>query len=155
MIIQVNAPETYPAEPFVAANLATSAVGAGRLKDDGSRWWAFYAELSEEQALAVFAAALTLTRAVALPADFDALEHPLSVVFVRNDNNIWAKAAPQLGELVGHWLRGTLGITSSDEEAAVTLEPLAGEQPGWKPPHFATGQTAESIWVWLLQDELE
>jgi len=74
------------------------------------------------------------------------LDPAVEIDFVRNDTNVWLKSAPALEPYAGSWLRGTLAASPASEPNPVTLAPLAGAQPGWRPPTFESEEIAKSIW---------
>jgi hypothetical protein len=144
--ITIQPPDGYPAGPFNATAKTLTAIAAGRSTNNGSAWNGQYARLSDEELDAVFRTVLKLAHAVALPVDFSAVDPAVEVDFVRNDNNVWLKSAPALEPYVGGWLRGTLVAGPGSEPNPVTLAPLAGAQPGWRPPTFESEEVAKSVW---------
>jgi hypothetical protein len=144
--ITVQPPAGYPGAPFDATAETLTAIAAGTLTTNGSAWNGQYARLADHQLDAAFHAVLELAYAVALPVEFSAVDPAVDVDFVRNDNNIWVKSAPELEPYVGRWLRGTLATGPATEPNPVTLAPLAGERPGWRPPIFESAEVAKSMW---------
>lgn len=67
------------------------------------------------------------------------------VTFERNDHNLWTKSVPQLVDLQGRRLRGTLRKVATGDTGEVDLLPLKGDAPGWR-PRFPTGH-GETVWA--------
>ncbi|HEY1776856.1 MAG TPA: hypothetical protein VGG41_11910 [Solirubrobacteraceae bacterium] len=145
IVITVKAFAGYPVEPFEAARKATGELSVGSVSSDDWYWSARYEELTDDQLTAAFGIALNLVAAVTEPITFQGLKTPIAVSFQRNDHNVWAKAVDQLGDQRGCWLRGTLQASSGPLAAAVTLEPLGGGAPGWK-PRFESADVGSLIW---------
>jgi hypothetical protein len=145
VVVTVKSSAGYPAEPFAAAKTSTAQLPVGSVSNDNWYWSARYEELTDEQLAIVFDIALELIGALAPPIQFQSLPQPLSITFERNDHNIWANSAASLNAHLGKWLRGNLSTGDRSVAADVTLEPLAGGSPGWK-PRFDSATAAESIW---------
>jgi hypothetical protein len=135
----------YPEEPFAVVLTTALKLPVGSVSKDGNYWSTTYEELSDDNLRRVFEIALGLVAALGPRVAFEAASAPLEMAFQRNDNNIWIKAIPILKVHTGHWLRGILATDSAGKEVRVTLEPLAGGSPGWK-PRFDSAATAQSIW---------
>jgi hypothetical protein len=145
VVVTVKAFSGYPAEPFDDARKAATQLPFGTITSDDWYWSARFEELTDEQLRAAFDIALPLLQVLAIQITFAALSPPVRAVFQRNDHNIWAKSAATLDAHVGQWLRGTLHAVNGGGAAPVTLEPLAGGSPGWK-PRFDPPTAADSIW---------
>jgi hypothetical protein len=144
-VVTVKPSAGYPTEPFEAARKAAAQLPVGTVSSDEWYWSARYEELTDEQLATVFDIALALMDALAVPIQFKNLAQPISIVFERNDHNIWVKSVAQLSGHLGAWLRGTLRANDGSLAPDVTLEPLAGGSPGWK-PRFISAGSAESLW---------
>ena len=144
--ITMQPPAGSPTAPFIATAKTLTAIAAGTLTTNGSAWNGQYARLSDQELDAAFRTVLQLAHAVALPVEFSAIDPAVEVDFVRNDNNVWVKSAPELEPYVGRWLRGTLAAGPASEPNPITLPPLTGGQPGWRPPTFESEEVAKSVW---------
>jgi hypothetical protein len=144
--ITVEPPDDYPTRPYQAASETFESIAAGAEKHNGTVWAVPYGRLNDEELDAVFRTVLMLAQTVSLPVDFGVLDSPLAVEFRRNDNNLWIKAAPALAAYAGQWLRGQLSARGGTVSFSVTLEPLAGGQPGWRAPRFESDEVARSVW---------
>jgi hypothetical protein len=138
----IQASGGFPEEPFraVAQSLADLGIGAAK------SWWHIvpWSEMTAEQAVAALETLLDGIAALTPQQRFEPV-HPSRVIsFERNDHNLWTKTVPELGELHGRRLRGTLRRTATGDAAEVDLLPLKGDAPGWR-PRFPNGDT-ERLW---------
>jgi hypothetical protein len=138
----IQASGGFPEEPFteVAQRLAKLGVGAAR------SWWhiAPWSEMTSDQATEALGILLEGIAALTPEQRFEPVRPARVVSFERNDHNLWTKTAPELGDLHGRRLRGTLRRVATGDSGNVDLVPLKGDAPGWR-PRFPQGDV-ELMW---------
>ena len=140
--VTIQASGGFPEEPFAEAARRLRELGVG----DPKSWWhvAAWSEVDAEQAEHALDVVLDMIRGLVERVEWTALDAARSVVFERNDHNLWEKQIPALADLHGQRLRGSLAIRGGGAAADVELVPLAGNQHGWL-PRFPNGD-GEQVW---------
>jgi hypothetical protein len=138
----IQASGGFPEEPFaeVAHRLLELGVGAPK------SWWHIvpWSEMTEEQATEALGILLDGIAQLTSPHTLEPLQPARLVAFERNDHNVWTKSVPELGDLHGRRLRGTLKRLATGDAATVELLPLKGNAAGWR-PRFPGGEV-ELLW---------
>ncbi len=127
----IQASGGFPEEPFaeVARRLAELGVGSA-----GSWWHTVpWSEMTEELTSEALAILLDGIVALAPEQQFEPVDPARVVSFERNDHNLWTKAVPDLADLHGQRLRGTLRRMATGDSGTVDLLPLKAGAAGWRP----------------------
>ena len=143
--VTLQAPGTFPNEPFDTARTALATLGAGAETKDA---WYRNVPLGDVAA-SELANALDIARglvdALVPVVAFTTLPAPIEVTFAQKDHNIWAAHVPPLADLQGKQLRGHLAHATTNRQAAIELIPLANDQPGWR-PRFRPTTAGDELW---------
>jgi hypothetical protein len=142
--IVINPPKEFPSEPFETARQEIDSLGVGTASADRWEHSVKYEDTTEHQLTAYLEIAINLLNALTPNIDFTKLNKPLTALFERNDNIIWAKSSDVLEPYTGKWLRGTLRA-SGGEAKPLSLEPVKGGQAGWL-PRFSDSTIQASLW---------
>lgn len=135
-------PTDFPAEPFDAARKQLADAGLGT---ETSAGWYRSIPLTDPQLGTATAVLLDLISALMPAITWMSLVEPAKSLFTRNDFNIWEAHTPCLESLHGKELRAILTHQPSAASVAVSLVPLAGDQPGWKPV-FRPASGRDLVW---------
>jgi hypothetical protein len=133
----------FPQEPFDAAAAALESLGIGSRSKDGWYRSVSWAKTTPGDAQPALAVMVELADALTPARHWVGLDPSLTVQFERNDNNIWVKGLPALADYVGHHLRGEMQRPEGSSSSSVTLFPLKGEMPGWRP---VLADDAAALW---------
>jgi hypothetical protein len=138
----IQASGGFPEEPFaeVAQRLLELGVGAPKSWSHMVPW----AEMTEAQATEALEILLDGIRQLTPGHTLEPLETARLVTFDRNDHNLWTKSVPELADLQGRRLRGTLRRLATGSAGSIELVPLKGDAAGSR-TRFPAGD-AESLW---------
>lgn len=142
--ITVKASGGFPQEPFDEAATTLAALNVGSETKDGLYRTVPWSTSTPDTAQAALDVLVELAVKLAPSLAWSTINPAVQVAFERNDNNLWVNSAAELEPLLGHHLRGQLRRAESTTAAGVTLLPLKGDQPGWRP--VVSGAEAATFW---------